>query len=174
MTTLRRTLVAVLLFAAPALAAGVKPFPDPSAAVDALVAAARSGEVQAVVRVLGDKSKSFLVSGDPVADRAALRRFVELYDRSHTLSEPDATTRALAIGQDDWPFPIPIIKGASGWTFDSKAGEEEILARRVGQNELDAIQVCVGYVGAQRDYLQRNPEGGSVPHYADRLLSSSG
>jgi hypothetical protein len=173
-TCLRATLSAVLLVSASTLAAAAKVYPDPAAATDALVAASRSGDPKAVVAVLGDRSKAFLVSGDPVADRAALARFVELYDRSHKLSSPNETTRTLSIGDDAWPFPIPVVKGKTGWSFDTAAGEKEILARRVGQNELDAIQVCIGYVEAQRDYLARNPEGASVPHYADRLLSSSG
>ena len=173
-TTRLRATLALLLVSAPALAAGAKAYPDPTAAIDALVAAARTGDPKGVVGVLGDRSKSFLVSGDPVSDRAGLARFVELYDRSHELSTPDETTRALAIGDDAWPFPIPLVKGKTGWTFDTAAGEKEILARRVGQNELDVIQVCIGYVEAQRDYLARNPDAASVPHYADRLLSSAG
>jgi Protein of unknown function (DUF2950) len=173
-TRLREMVSALLLLSSPALAAAAKAYPDPTAATDALVAAARSGEIKAVLGVLGDRSKAFLVSGDPVADRAALVRFVELYDRSHELSSPDETTRTLAIGDDAWPFPIPVVKGKTGWSFDTAAGEKEILSRRVGQNELDVIQVCIGYVEAQRDYLGQNPDGASVPHYADRLLSSPG
>jgi hypothetical protein len=173
-TCLRATLPALLLVSAPALSAAAKAYPDPTAATDALVAAARSGEVKAVLAVLGDRSKGFLVSGDPVADRVALARFVEFYDRGHELSSTNDTSSTLAIGDDDWPFPIPLVKGKTGWSFDTAAGEQEILARRVGQNELDAIQVCIGYVEAQREYLERNPEGASVPHYADRLLSSPG
>ena len=174
MTLRRTTLCFLLLLASPVLAAAVRAYANPEAAIDALVEAARSGEVQAVVSVMGEPSRSVLVSGDAVADRAALRRFVELYDRTHTLSAPEENTRTLVVGDDGWPFPVPLVKGKAGWTFDTKAGQEEILARRVGQNELDAIQVCLGYVGAQRDYLARNPDGASVPHYADRLMSSSG
>jgi len=173
-TRLRAILSALLLVSAPALGATARVYPDPTAAIDALVASARSADVKAVLGVLGDRSKAFLVSGDPVSDRAALARFVELYDRSHEVGSPDETTRTLAIGDDAWPFPIPVVKGKTGWSFDTAAGESEILARRVGQNELDVIQVCIGYVEAQRDYLARNPDGASVPHYADRLLSSPG
>jgi hypothetical protein len=173
-TCLRATLSALLLVSTSTRAAAAKAYPDPTAATDALVTAARSGDVKAVLAVLGDRSKAFLVSGDPVSDRAALSRFVELYDRSHELTSPDETTRALAIGDDAWPFPIPVVKGKTGWSFDTAAGEKEILARRVGQNELDVIQVCIGYVEAQRDYLTRNPDGATVPHFADRLLSSPG
>ncbi|HVP59150.1 MAG TPA: DUF2950 domain-containing protein [Myxococcaceae bacterium] len=174
MTLRRATLCIAALFSLPVLAAGARAYPDPAAATEALVAAARSGEVQAVVGVLGDRSKSFLVSGDAVADRAALQEFVILFDRSHALSAPDERIRTLLVGEDSWPFPIPLVQGPAGWTFDAKAGEVELLARRVGQNELDAIQVCLGYVNAQQDYLARNPEGASAPHYADRLMSSPG
>ena len=173
-TCLRATLAALLLVSAPVLAAASKIYPDPTAAIDALVAAARSGDPRAVVAVLGDRSKGFVVSSDPVSDRAALTRFVELYDRSHALSSPDENRRTLVIGDDSWPLPIPVVKGKTGWSFDAAAGEKEILSRRVGQNELDVIQVCIGYVEAQRDYLARNPERTTVPHYADRLLSSPG
>jgi hypothetical protein len=173
--TLRRTTLCVFLaLSGPVLAAGAKAYPDPAAAIDALIAAARTGKVDAVVGVLGDRSRSFLVSGDAVADRAALEKFVTLFDRSHTVAEPDGRTRTLAVGADEWPFPIPLVQVPGGWSFDAKAGEAELLARRVGQNELDAMQVCLGYVNAQRDYLARNPEGVSVPHYADRLMSSPG
>ncbi|HUM11400.1 MAG TPA: DUF2950 domain-containing protein [Myxococcaceae bacterium] len=173
--TLRRAIPLLLLvLSGPVLAAGSKPYPDPVAATEALITAARSGEVEAVIRVLGDRSRSFLVSGDAVADRAALQEFVALFDHTHTLAAPSERTRTLVVGEDGWPFPIPLVQGPSGWTFDSRAGEAELLARRVGQNELDAIQVCLGYVNAQRDYLARNPEGASVPHYAEHLMSSAG
>jgi hypothetical protein len=170
----RALLSALLLASASALAATAKLYPDPTVATEALVSAARSGEVKSVHTVLGDRAKAFVVSADPVSDRAALARFVQLYDQGHALLSPDDATRTLTIGDDAWPFPVPLVKAKTGWSFDAKAGEQEILARRVGQNELDAIQTCIGYVEAQRDYLAMNPEGASVPHYADRLLSSQG
>ena len=174
-TTVRRAILSLLLvLSVPVMAAAAKVYPDPTMATDALVGAARSGEVKPVLSVLGERAKGFLVSGDPVSDRAALARFVELYDKSHELLSPDESRRTLAIGDDAWPFPIPLVKGKKGWSFDTAAGEQEILARRVGQNELDVIQTCIGYVEAQRDYLERNPEAAAVPHYADRLLSSPG
>jgi hypothetical protein len=128
--------------------------------------------------VLGTGAKSPLASGDAVADRAAVRHFVELADQGHALLAPRENTRTLVVGSDPRPFPIPLVKAKAGWTFDTQAGQTEILARRMGQNELDAIQVCLGYVGAQREYLARNPEGASAPHYAEleagRALLSSG
>lgn len=170
----RLLLVSLFLAAAPALAAAAKVYPDPTAATEALVSAARSGEVKSVLSVLGDRAKSFVVSEDPVSDRAALARFVHFYDQGHALLSPDEATRTLTVGDDAWPFPVPLVKAKTGWSFDAKAGEQEILARRVGRNELDVIQTCIGYVEAQRDYLARNPEGAAVPHYADRLMSSQG
>lgn len=175
MTTLSRTSLCLSLFlAAPVLAKSAPAYPDPEAAMGAVVAAARSKDVQAVVAALGDRSRSIVVSGDAVSDRAALTRFVVLYDESHSLESPTVDSRTLLIGANAWPFPIPLVKGKAGWAFDIAAGENELLARRVGANELDTIQVCLGYVGAQEDYRARNPEGASVPHYADRLFSSPG
>lgn len=174
----RRTLRALVLVAAAfgqaVLAAGPKSFPSPDAATEALVAASRTGKVSEVLTVLGSGAKSLLGSGDPVADAAGLQHFVQLYDQRHGLQAPTETSRSIVLGNDEWPFPIPLMKGKSGWSFDAKAGEAEILARRVGQNELDAIQVCLGYFNAQGDYRSRNPEGAPVPHYADRLISAPG
>jgi len=175
----RRTFHCLLLLGTavlgrPALAAAAQVFDTPEAATGALVAATRTGKVSNVLAVLGSGAKTLLGSGDPVADAAGLQHFVELYDQKHRLEAPSTTSRSLVLGTDDWPFPVPLVKGKSGWAFDAKAGEAEILARRVGQNELDAIQVCLGYFNAQGDYRARNPEGAEVPHYADRLLSSPG
>jgi hypothetical protein len=176
---LRRTLRSLLFLAAAslgqaALAAGPKVFATPEAGAEALVAASRTGRVSAVLGVLGSGASTFLGTGDAVADAAGLQHFVELYDQRHRLLAPTETSRTIVLGVDDWPFPVPLVKGKSGWTFDARAGEDEIITRRVGQNELDAIQVCLGYFNGQRDYRARNPEGASVPHYADRLISAQG
>jgi hypothetical protein len=174
----RRTICWLLIplasLARPALAAAPKAFATPEKAAQALVAAARTGKVEAVLGVLGSKAGPILGSGDRVADAAALQHFVVLYDQAHRILAPAEGSGTLVLGADDWPFPVPLVKGKTGWSFDPKAGEAEILARRVGQNELDAIQVCVGYVNGQRDYRARNPDGAAEPHYADRLISSPG
>ena len=124
--------------------------------------------------ILGSGASSFLGTGDAVADAAGLQHYVDLWDQRHRLVAPTEKSRTIVLGDDDWPFPVPLVKGKSGWTFDAKAGEDEIITRRVGQNELDAIQVCLGYFNAQRDYRARNPDGAAVAHYADRLISSPG
>jgi hypothetical protein len=173
--TLRWLLLLVATLLGPAaLAAGPKTFPTPDEAVQALVAAARTGSVEAVAGVLGSQSLSMLRSGDAVADTAAIRHFDELYEQAHSMQSPTETSRILVLGNDGWPFPIPLVKGKAGWHFDDKAGQQEILARRVGRNELDVIQVCLAYVDAQREYRERNPDGDTPPHYADSLLSSPG
>jgi hypothetical protein len=174
MTLRRATWLFFILLPGAVLGAGARTYPSPEVATDALLAAARSGDPVVLTGVLGSGAKSVLASGDSVADRAAVRHFVELADQGHALLAPRENTRTLVVGSDPWPFPIPLVKGKAGWAFDTEAGRAEILARRIGQNELDAIQVCLGYVGAQREYLARNPEGASVPHYADRLMSTPG
>ncbi len=178
MATRRTNVWLVLLLvtagASPVLAAAGRAFATPEEATQALVEAARTGEMDAVLGVLGSGARSLLESGDAVADRAALLRFVEKYDHAHALVAPTDTSRTLMLGDDDWPFAIPLAKTKKGWVFEPKAGEEEILARRVGRNELDAIQVCRNYVEAQREYRELNPDGEALPHYASKLISSPG
>ncbi|HZD30403.1 MAG TPA: DUF2950 domain-containing protein [Candidatus Angelobacter sp.] len=166
-------LVAASLSSA-ALAAPPKTYATPEEAVQALVNAARTESVETVAGVLGSQSLSMLRSGDPVADKADLLHFAEMYDQAHSMLSPKENSQTLVLGDDEWPFPIPLVKGKTGWQFDDAAGQREILARRVGRNELNAIQVCLAYVDAQREYQQRNPDGSTPPHFADRLLSSQG
>ena len=163
-----------ILASFPVLGAGAQVFSTPEEAVQTLFQAARTGDVDAMLRVLGSDARSILVSGDPVGDTAALRHFVEEYDEAHSLAEHSDGGRVLLLGRDKWPFPIPLVKGKSGWIYDTKAGKEEILARRIGRDELDTIQVCANYVEAQHDYMERNPSGANPPHYAARLISTSG
>ena len=124
--------------------------------------------------VLGSDARPILASGDVVADRGAMRRFVTNYDLSHRLVETPEGLQQLVIGDTDWPFPIPLVRVQTRWSFATETGLTEVLARRVGQNELDAIQVCLTYVQAQQEYRDLNPDGDAVAHYATRLFSSSG
>jgi hypothetical protein len=163
-----------ILASYPVLGAGAEVFSTPEQAVQTLVQTARTGEVDAILRVLGSDARSILVSGDTVGDTAALRRFVQGYDEAHSLLERGDGGLVLMLGRDNWPFPIPLVKGKAGWTYDTKAGKEEILVRRIGRDELDTIQVCANYVEAQHDYKERNPSGAAPPHYAARLISTPG
>ena len=173
-TRMCRAVLLLLGVGASALAAPPRSFPSPEAAVDALVTAARAADKPKLLEVLGSDGKSLIASGDAVADRAAGQHFLEQYDQSHALVSGADGTCTLVTGPDQWPFPIPLVQGKTGWSFDVKAGKEEVLARRVGRNELDAMQVCLAYVDAQREYRERNPEGNAPPTYAKLLVSTKG
>ncbi|HEX2943837.1 MAG TPA: DUF2950 domain-containing protein [Rhodopila sp.] len=158
--------------AQPAL--GGRRFASPADAASALVAAARGPDMAALRAIFGAGSDSLLSSGDPVADREQLHRFAAAYDAKHTL-QPQGTTRVwLVIGQDDWPLPIPIVAQNGSWVFDTKAGADEIIDRRIGRNELAAIRTCLAYVDAQHDFFERMQQKTGTGFYADRLASTPG
>jgi DUF2950 family protein len=153
-------------FAAPA----PKSFASLDEAVNALVAAIRAADRNALVEILGPLANPLVWSGDDVADRAALQRFTAAYDRAHRL-EGGAGKVVLYVGDDDFPFPIPLVPDGPRWLWDTAAGDDELLNRRIGENELAAIQVCLAYVDAQREYYSR---GTGLLEYAQRLESSKG
>jgi hypothetical protein len=155
-----------------ALAGEGASFQSPQAAVDALVAAVKDGSTEKIVAVLGPDGERLASSGDDVADAAARQRFLTAYEEVHEAKESDGRA-VLIIGRDEYPFPIPIVAAAGAWRFDTAAGEEEILDRRIGQNELSAIQVLKAYVDAQHEYAEADRDGKGV-QYAQRLLSSEG
>jgi hypothetical protein len=183
MTGLRaaRRLAAVVVLVAglgagAALAAeeGAKVFASPEEAAKGLLDAARSGDKSALLAVLGPQAADIVSSGDEVADKQALDRFVASATEM-TRVEKDGTDKAtLVFGRDDWPFPIPLVHGAAGWSFDAAAGEEEILARRIGRNELGAIDVCRAFVRAQREYASEDRDGSGLLKYAQRITSTQG
>jgi len=165
--------LAFLLLSSPAVAAE-QVFASGEAAVDALVAALRAGDSQATLKVLGEKAEPVIDSGDPVADKRARDKFVSQYTAAHALVKVGDARQVLQVGEDKWPFPIPLVKEGEGWRFDTDAGDDEILARRIGRNELSAIQACLAYGDAQREYSIRNPTGDGVPQYAQHFFSSEG
>ena len=169
-------LVSVLGFASNGLAAEAKQktFTSPEEAVKELIAAARSGDAKAMQAVLGPGSRDIVESGDAVADKAGRERFVKSYEESNKLEKSGESKAILSTGKDDWPFPIPIVKDAAGWRFDTKAGKEEILNRRIGRNELSVIQVLQAFVDAQREYYLRNPEKDKLLGYAQKIASTQG
>jgi Protein of unknown function (DUF2950) len=149
-------------------------FNTPVAAVDALVSAARSGDAKAIVAVLGSDGNAVVSSGDPVADSNMRQKFVAAYDAKHTIESEGDGTQTLIIGDDHWPFPIPLVNKAGEWQFDTGAGLDEILRRRVGRNELSAIQVARAYVQAQNEYAELDPTGLGRGVYAQRIVSHPG
>ena len=169
-------LVSMLGAASIALAAEAKQkiYATPEEAVKELIASMKSGDVKAMMAVLGQGSKNIVQSGDAVADRAGRERFVKSYEEANLLEKSGDSKVVLSTGKDNWPFPIPIVKDAAGWRFDAKQGGEEILNRRIGRNELSAIQAAQAYVDAQREYYLSNPQRDKLSHYAQRIVSTPG
>ena len=155
-------------------AARQQSFPSPEAGVQALIDAAKRNDTTRLLQVLGPEAQAFINTGDPVSDRASRERFVQAYEEAHTLVQSGDTKVMLQVGKDEWPFPIPLVKGSTSWRFDSKEGKEELLNRNIGRNELDVIQVCLAYVDAQREYYMRNPQGDALLQYASKFLSTQG
>jgi len=160
--------------AASAAASKERSFASAEEAAQALAAAAKADDTTAMLAVLGKDAQPLISSGDPVADEKVRERFVHAYDEAHVLVQSADGKTILQIGKDNWPFPIPLVDTAGAWHFDSAAGKEEILDRRIGANELSAIQACLAYVDAQREYYQRNPEHAALLQYAQKLSSSPG
>jgi hypothetical protein len=148
-------------------------FQSVDAAAQALVDAFRSGEGKAMLAVLGNEGNRVVSSGDPVSDRRGRERFVAAYDDKHRL-EAGGGKVVLVVGRNDFPFPIPIVPDGPSWRFDTAAGQEEIVNRRIGQNELNTIQVCLAYVDAQREYYARDPDGDALLQYAQKFASAPG
>src|SRR4051812_35919933 len=173
---LRRPLVllaAVVFLASPAHAAQ-QTFASAEEAVDALVHAIKAGNRSAVLAILGTDADKWLWSADPVADRELEQRFVASFERQHSIS-PDSDARAtLTIGPDDWPFAFPLVKSRERWHFNTTMGKTELLARRVGENELAVINVMLAIVDAQREYVSADRNIDGVREYARRFDSSAG
>jgi Protein of unknown function (DUF2950) len=153
---------------------GQRTFTSPSEAVQALVEAARSGDPEQLLALLGPQAKDFISSGDPVADKQALARFVKSYDTKHSLSVEAQGFESLQVGENGWPFPFPIVRDGERWYFDGSRGAEEIIDRRIGRNELGAIAVCEGYVQSQKEYASKGHDGDPSGIYAQRWRSEAG
>jgi hypothetical protein len=168
------TLVATSIGAGIAVAQGASGtvFATAQDGVDRFVAAARAKDRAALEKILGSNSRDVLHSGDDQADQNALARFVAAYDAGHKLSG-DATQTVLSVGKDDWELPIPLVKAADGWRFDTAAGRDELLARRIGRNELATIEACRAFVDAQREYASVD-RGDGLLDYAQRFVSTPG
>jgi hypothetical protein len=182
MRMLRASLYISLLLIAAVIAApqagaatqNPRPFPSPDEAVSALVAAAKSRDDNAIIDILGSSYRRWILSGDRVADDRALDRFVNAYQEKFRIENKDDKKALLIVGNDDFPFPFPLVKRFYGWTFDAEAGKEELLNRRIGQDELDVIQVLRAVVDAQREYAVRDRDDDGAPDYAMKFISSPG
>jgi hypothetical protein len=160
--------------AAKAKAEAQQIFATPEQAAAELAHAIRSNDLKQIHSVLGPGSGKVIHSGDPVQDAAGRKRFLEAYETSVQI-EPSGDARvALLIGAQEFPFPFPLVKTATGWKFDSKAGAEEVLNRRIGRNERSAIQVCLAYVDAQREYATKDRDKDGLLEYAHKFISTPG
>ena len=154
---------------------GEKTFSSPGDAVLALYNAAKANDAQALNAIFGSNAQKILHTGDDVADKNAVSSFVPRYDQMHrVVIEPDGTA-TLYVGAENWPAPIPIVKNSSGqWYFDTEAGVKEILYRRVGTNENDAIDTLHTLVEAQCEYASTARDGDKTKHYALKFISTEG
>ena len=179
---------------------GVRLYDTPEAAVQALISAVKANDAKELLAILGPKAAPLVESGDARADEAERANFIAAYEKKHDLvanapeqsgekkpTDPQgekagktkveaSESRILEVGSDGWPFPIPLVREAKSgrWFFDTGAGLQELLNRRIGNNELSALQVCLAYVDAQNDYYRLNPEKSPVPHFAQKIVSSPG
>jgi hypothetical protein len=168
---IRWTIALTLLLIATSASAQER-FKSPDDAVAALANAAKATDRAAVMRLLGPGSREIVSSGDAVADADARKRVLEAYDSRHQVVMEGADKAVLVIGNEDWPFPIPLVRKNDSWQFDTAAGREEILARRIGRNELNTIEACLAFVDAQQEYAEKGIGGNGV--YAQRIVSHPG
>lgn len=153
---------------------GQETFPTAMDAGKALVKAVKDNDQPTLLKILGPNSKEIISSGDDAEDRNDREQFVQKYRQMHRMvTEPDGTT-TLYIGAENWPTPIPLVKKGDSWYFDTAAGKDEILYRRIGKNEMSAIQVCGELVDAQKEYYGQTHDGESSPQYAQKIFSDPG
>jgi hypothetical protein len=149
-------------------------FPTPELAVEALVAANRDNQLSALAQILGPAGSQLIHSGDPVADRNGRAHFVAVYEAAHRIELESPDKAVLIVGSEEWPLPIPLLRNHSGWRFDTSAGKQEILDRRVGRNELRVIEVCRTFVQAQREFWSMQIKAGAHGEFAQHFMSRTG
>ncbi|HKF47142.1 MAG TPA: DUF2950 domain-containing protein [Terracidiphilus sp.] len=151
-------------------------FSSPEAAVEVLIKAAGDYDVPSLMKIFGSAGHDFISSADPVRDKNTAAAFADRAREKNSIqTDPQKPNKAtLVVGNDDFPFPIPLVKKGGKWHFDTAAGRSEILYRRIGANELDAIQVCNGYVDAQREYASTLHDDSRVNQYAQKIISTPG
>lgn len=159
-----------------AATADARAFDTPQQAAQALIAAAEKFDVTELVQIFGPGGDDIVFSGEFAQDRQHAANFVaETREKNSVSVDPKSGSRAfLLVGNEDWPFPVPLVKKGDKWSFDAKAGRQELLYRRIGANELDAIAICRGYVEAQEEYALQPREGYDVNQYAQRIISTPG
>jgi len=177
-TVLAALLVAALLFGCKKSAqASGRPtaFASQDAAGKAVYEAARAGDTNTLLLLFGTDAKDLLFSGDEVQDKAARDKFVARYEQMHRWEKRKDGSLVLSIGAENYPFPFPLLENPSGqWYFDSNSAKDEILARRIGDNELTTIDVLYTMADAQAEYFSEAHDGSNVPQYAQNFISDEG
>jgi hypothetical protein len=166
--------VSLIVIAAIPAMASQKTFATPASAVEALIKANRADHTRELLAILGPEGAQLIHSGDPVADKHGATRFVAAYDEAHKLEFEGDGKAILIVGKHEWPFAIPLIREPAGWRFDTKAGVDEILNRRIGRNELMVMETCRAYVTAQREYAAKGLGPGGSADYAQHFMSKAG
>jgi hypothetical protein len=149
-------------------------FASAQEAVDAMVAALEAGDTAELRLLFGPGSDELISSGDDVADANDRATFIESYRARHELTADGADRMELEVGENDWPMPVPVVQRDGRWYLDGAAGEDEIIYRRVGNNELGAIKVCRGFVEAQNEYASEGRDGNPPGYFAAYLISDEG
>ena len=161
---------AAMLFAA----AGQRTFSSPQEAAQALIDAAGKNDTEALLKLFGPEGKTIVVSGDDAEDKNGREQFAHLASEGMHIDQPYPSRAIIEVGPDKWPFPVPLALKNGQWSFDSAQGKIEVLARRVGRNEINAIDVCRGYVEAQMEYAARDRDADGILEYAQAILSAPG
>jgi hypothetical protein len=168
--------IATLMASHAAAQAAQNTFDSPQAAADALVKATEKFDVSSLLQILGPASRDLVVSDDPVVDKTRATDFARLAREKQQVNvNPKNPNRAeLVVGNSEWPLPIPLVKRNGKWLYATNLGRQEILLRRIGENELDAIRICRGFVEAQREYAVEKHDASELNEYAQRIISTPG
>ena len=151
-----------------------KSFASPDEALKSIVKAVRNSDTKEMAAILGPGSKEIISSGDPVADKSGRELFVKLCDEKIVIEGADTGRAVFSIGNENYPYPIPVVKQGNVWRFDTKAGKEELLNRRIGRNELEVIDIMRAYVDAQREYFASDWDGDGSTEFAQKVRSAPG
>jgi len=168
-------IAAVAIFHPQSAMAGEQKFSSPEKAVQSLIEAIKSSDAPAALeKLFGKEEKDLWTSGDRAADEAGKKRFLQRISEKQNVVAVDADHSILYAGNDGWSFPVPLVKTGKDWSFDLKTGREEVLNRRIGANENDAIEAAKDYVRAQKEYAQKDHDGDGVASYAQKFVSDPG
>jgi hypothetical protein len=167
-------LLAVVTFPSRTAAQAGRPFASPEEAVKTLIDTVKAGNVDALVAIFGPEGKDLIASSDPTTARQNQQVFNIAVREQWRLEDAEPNRKTLVIGNEEWPFPVPIVRDKDGWRFDTAAGKEEVIARRIGRNELAAIDTVRAYVTAQQRYAEQGHDGNPAGVHATKFLSDPG